>query len=205
MNQGDIGVQYGETPYRPTRRKKKGLRPHPAKVCPGHLQLEDRPQEANQRSEKGHYEMNTVVSSINGKVGLLVLIDRCTRNSMIQLINSISKEAVHRALKKIMKENSHLNIKSVTTDNGCAFKDHKSIEKILKYNVYYTRAYASYEKGSVENCNRLVRRWYPKGTDLSHCTKSEIRALLTWINGIHKKSLDSMTVTQYTEMLSRAS
>ncbi|MBQ6339831.1 MAG: IS30 family transposase, partial [Kiritimatiellae bacterium] len=54
---------------------------------------------------------------------------------------------------------------SITTDNGCEFLDPDKIKAAVGCNVYYTRAYASWEKGSVENCNRFVRRWYPKGTD----------------------------------------
>lgn len=53
--------------------------------------------------------------------------------------------------------------------------------------TYYTGAYASYEKGAVENCNRLVRRWYPKGTDFNRLTRRQIRQLEDWINSIHRE------------------
>ena len=51
----------------------------------------------------------------------------------------------------------------------------------------HTGAYASYEKGAVENCNRLVRRWYPKGTDFNRLTRRQIRQLEDWINSIHRE------------------
>ena len=66
------------------------------------------------------------------------------------------------------------NIISITTDNGCEFLDPDKIKSVVGCNVYYTRAYASWEKGSVENCNKLVRRWYPKGTDFAKCTTAEM-------------------------------
>lgn len=53
--------------------------------------------------------------------------------------------------------------------------------------TYYTGVYASYEKGAVENCNRLVRRWYPKGTDFNRLTRRQIRQLEDWINSIHRE------------------
>ena len=68
---------------------------------------------------------------------------------------------------------------------------------MLGCNVYYTRAYASGEKDSVENCNRIVRRWYPKGTDFGRYTRKDINALETTINSIHRLSLKEMSATQF--------
>ena len=56
-------------------------------------------------------------------------------------------------------------VKSVTAGNGSEFLRPNAIRRILNCGVYYTRAYASWEKGSGENVNRMIRRWYPKGTD----------------------------------------
>ena len=141
--------------------------------------------------------MDTVVSCLNGIGGLLVLIDRCTREYKIELTREISQRAIVKALKHLVRKKLIVNIKSVTTDNGCEFIDPDKIKAVLGCNVYYTRAYASYEKGSVENCNRLVRRWYPKGTDFGCCTRKEIRALETVINNIHRRSLNGLTASQF--------
>ena len=65
--------------------------------------MKDRPKEANDRSEPGHLEMDTVVSCLGGAGGLLVLIDRCTRECFIELLDSISQEAVVRALKRMKR------------------------------------------------------------------------------------------------------
>ena len=71
------------------------------------------------------------------------------------------------------------------------------MKEVIGCNIYYTRAYASYEKGSVENCNRLVRRWYPKGTDFSLCSAGDIRKLEEIINSIHRLALGGKTAAQY--------
>ena len=86
---------------------------------------------------------------------------------------------------------------TLTTDNGSEFLDHAAIEALFKRNppvrLYYTHAYAAWEKGSVENANRLVRRWFPKGTDFSNVTSGRIAALETAINSIHRRRLLGLT------------
>ncbi len=64
--------------------------------------------------------------------------------------------------------------------------------------------YASWEKGSVENCNRIVRRWYPKGTDFGLCSRADIRRLETVINSIHRLSLGGMSAHDFAEAKRRA-
>ena len=201
---GDISVHYGETPYHPDRRRKKGRKPHPAKTVLGRLQLADRPAGAGTRSELGHLEMDTVVSSAKGSGGLLVLLDRCSRRYYIEKVGEISQAAIVGALKRLCKRRGWRRAKSVTTDNGCEFLDTDTMRKVLGCDVYYTRAYASCEKGSVENCNRLVRRWYPKGTDFSPCTRGDIRRLEKIINGIHRLALGGKTAVQFEDELDRA-
>ena len=197
IKHGDISVHFGETPYHPDRERKKGPKPQPAKTVLGRIQLCDRPVEANDRKELGHLEMDTVVSSMKGSGGLLVLLDRCSRRYYIEKIDEISQQAIIKALKRLKKRHEWRQVKSVTTDNGCEFLDPDAMKNVIGCNIYYTRAYASYEKGSVENCNRLVRRWYPKGTDFSLCTRGDIRKLEEIINGIHRLALGGKTAAQY--------
>jgi IS30 family transposase len=161
--------------------------------------MKDRPKEADDRSEPGHLEMDTVVSCIGGIGGLLVLIDRCTREYFIERLDSISQEAVTKALKRMKRRGKLKGVKSVTADNGCEFLDPKAMKAVFGCNVYYTRAYASWEKGSVENCNRIVRRWYPKGTDFSLCTRADIRKLESTINSIHRLALGGMSAHDFAE------
>jgi IS30 family transposase len=201
---GDLSVKYGETPYHPSKKKRKGPKPHPAKTVPGRLQMKDRPKEANDRSEPGHLEMDTIVSCLGGMGGLLVLIDRCTREYFVELLESISQDAVMRALKQMKRRGLLKDVKSVTADNGCEFLDPEAMKVVFGCDVCYTRAYASWEKGSVENCNRIVRRWYPKGTDFSLCTRADIHRLETVINSIHRMSLGGMSAHDFAETKRRA-
>lgn len=170
--------------YKPRGRGRKGpaLR-HPA-VCPGHRHIEDRPADAESRKTFGHWEMDTIVSGRGGSGGLLVMVERMTRYYIIQYLASISQRAVLRRLRELSASGCFGKMRSVTTDNGCEFLDQRAIDRALGAEVYYTHAYASWEKGSVENANRMVRRWYPKGTDLSRLRSKNIRDLQDAINHI---------------------
>ena len=95
-------------------------------------------------------------------------------------------------------------VRSVATDNGCEFLDPEKIKAVVGCNVYYTRAYASWEKGSVENCNRFVRRWYPKGTDFGKCMRADMHRLERVVNSIHRKLIDGRTAYEYDTAYSRA-
>ena len=203
INAGDVGVRYGETPYHPNRRP-KSQRPHPAMTVPGRLTLDDRPASADRRSRFGHYEMDTVVSSTNGTGGLLVLVDRRSRRYVIELLAHVTQDEVVAALKRMLARKALGKVLSITTDNGCEFLDPGKIKAVVGCNVYYTRAYASWEKGSVENCNRFVRRWYPKGTDFGKCTAADMHRLERVINSIHRKLLDGLTAYQYDTAYARA-
>ena len=73
----------------------------------------------------------------------------------------------------------------------------ESLQKSLGCKVYYTRAYTSYEKGAVENFNKIVRRWFPKGTDFSKVSEAEIRAVEDIVNSIHRKSLGGLSAKAF--------
>ena len=203
INAGDVGVMYGETPYHPSKRP-KGPKPHPAMTVPGRLTLDDRPAGAKRRSRFGHYEMDTVASSTNGTGGLLVLVDRKSRRYVVELLAHVTQDEVVAALKRMIARKALGKVRSITTDNGCEFLDPGKIKAVVGCDVYYTRAYASWEKGSVENCNRFVRRWYPKGTDFGRCTTADMHRLERAINSIHRKLLDGLTAYEYDTAYAKA-
>lgn len=184
LKDGSLTSNDGEIFYTSRKTKPKQAQPKHSKACPEHRKIEDRPQSAADRKEFGHWEMDTVVSGRDGKGGLLVLIERSTRYFIIQKLSAITQDAVLNSLRQIMRENQLKMVRSVTTDNGSEFLDQKELDKVFKSEIYYTHAYSSWEKGSVENCNRLIRRWYPKSYDFSRTTKRQIKLLEETINSI---------------------
>lgn len=200
---GDIGVFHGQTPYHPGKRRKPRESAHEAKTVPGRRQIKDRPVEADKPKELGHYEMDTIISKRGTSGGLLVMLDRCSRRYIIEHINHINQNEVIKAIRRMKARNALPIIRSVTTDNGCEFLSQKRLDRVFKAETYYTRAYASYEKGAIENCNRLVRRWFPKGTDFNSLTRRDIKQLEDWINTTHRESLNGETAYAYDSRLAK--
>ena len=85
------------------------------------------------------------------------------------------------------------NLKTITTDNGSEFAAHEWISRHLGLTVYFTDAYSSWQKGGIENTNKLVRQYIPKGTDISTVTDKRIKMIQTKINRRPREKLKFST------------
>ncbi|HFI0506207.1 TPA: IS30 family transposase [Streptococcus suis] len=152
--------------------------------------IEERPEVINLRLENGHYEIDTVLLTREKNHCLLVLTDRRSRHQIIRLIPSKTAEAVNQALTLLLGEH---RILSITADNGSEFK--RLSEVFSEEHIYYAHAYSSWERGSNENHNRLIRRWLPKGTKKT--TPKEVAFIENWINNYPKKCLDYKSPSEF--------
>lgn len=160
--------------------------------------IRNRPWYINDRSEPGHWEMDLVVSTTGGTSALLVLTERVSRKEIITKIPDKQAKSVRRALKKLKKTN---HFGSITTDNGTEFLEYNELKKILpNTDMYYCHSFASWEKGSCENQNRMIRRWYPKGTDFGKVKHREIMELQDWMNNYPRRSLGWLSANEVMEM-----
>lgn len=148
--------------------------------------IDERPEYINNRTESYHYEIDTVLLTRQNKQCLLTLTDRRTRHQIIRLLPNKTASAVNNALKEIL---STYTIKSITADNGVEFARLASVFDIE--NIYYAHPYCSYERGTNENHNRLIRRWLPKGT--TKTTSKEVAFVENWINNYPKRMFDYCT------------
>ncbi|VOI24411.1 IS1239 transposase [Streptococcus pneumoniae] len=150
---------------------------------PAGQSIEQRPEAINLRLENGHYEIDTVLLTRAKNYCLLVLTDRKSRHQIIRLIPNKSAEVVNQALKLILKQHKIL---SITADNGTEFN--RLFDVFSEEHIYYAHPYASWERGTNENHNRLIHRWLPKGT--KKMTPKEVAFIEKWINNYPKKCLD---------------
>lgn len=167
--------------------------------------IEDRDKSIYEREEYGHWEMDTVVSGHGGKNVLLVFTERKTRLEEVYKIASKSMKAVCFCLNAIERKIGYKRFcekfKTITCDNGCEFMDNTGIEtsvitKKQRTNLYYCHPYCSSERGSNENANRLIRRWIPKGADISKFTKDYIKKIQEWINNYPRKLFNGLSSNQ---------
>ena len=173
LKEGVIVLPKGKLRYRPRKTKRRHI-PKRGKVLPNRRSIEERPPEINNRERAGDGEMDCIESGRSGKGCLLVLIDRHTRYALLRRLPSLTQASVNRALRSLVAEGAFPALKSITTYNGKEFLNQRMIEKILGVPVYYTHAYSSYEKGTVEQTNGIIRFWWGKGTDFSRVSHRSI-------------------------------
>ena len=153
--------------------------------------IEKRPPEIDTREEFGNWEMDTVLGARGkGKHSLLVLTERKTRDEIIYKLEEHTAAAVVERIDELETEygeNFKKVFKTITVDNGTEFAYAEQLEQSIltdgkRINLYYCHPYSSYERGTNENTNKLIRRMYPKGAIFDGVTDEEIEALTKWIN-----------------------
>lgn len=160
--------------------------------------ITERPKYINSREEPGHCEMDLVVSCSKGKGGVLTITERSGRFEIIRKIPNKKAETIRAALLDIKRRlPPGMEIKSITTDNGSEFLQYEALRAAVACPIYYCHSYAAWEKGSNENHNRMIRRWYPKGTDFSKVSKKDIAECEAWMNNYPRKSLGWLTPMEF--------
>ena len=159
--------------------------------------IELRPDYINNRKEFGHFEMDLVL----GKQGkdkecLLTLTERKTRFEIVIKLNNKSSSEVLGAINSIkehLKGYSSEIFKSITTDNGSEFSRYEEIEEILGTMIYFCHPGASYEKGTNERHNGMLREYIPKGSDISKYSAEDLDRIVSKLNDLERKKLNYYT------------
>ena len=159
--------------------------------------IENRPKIANRRGRVGDMEADFIVSGKSGKGVLLTAIDRRTRKAFLELIHNVSIDEVHAAFVKIQK--GFPEMKTLTLDNDILFKMHKTLQKLLGIEIYFCHPYHSWEKGEIENLNRFIRKFIPKGSNLSRFSKKYISEIERQGNDRYLKCLKFATPDEVLE------
>jgi transposase, IS30 family len=175
------------------RRAKKGFRKAQKLERKDKLpSIEDRPKEADKRKEIGHWEDDTMVSrqslirikSINERASGVVFLGK--------MVNGTNEESTRVVCEKLRSIPSPY-LKTLTRDRGTENMGWENIEKTLSLSVYFAHSYCSYERGSNENLNGLVRRFFPKKTDFAEVSDEEIRRVEYLLNTRPRKRFGGLT------------
>lgn len=181
-----IGV---DIPKRKRARKRKKI-----------TQLEDRifidkrPKNIGERKYIGDVEVDFIVSGKEGTGVLLGVVCRKTRIAFLELITDVRIDAVHAALLNVQRRFPEMQ--SMTLDNDILFQMHKVLGALLNVPIYFCHPYHSWEKGSIENVNKQIRKFIPKGSDLSLYDKEEIQAIEIFLNNRFMECLKYKTPSE---------
>ena len=190
-----------EKVYRKKRSKKAVLRKD--KRCPERKSIEERPEEVNSREEFGHWEIDLIVGKRKGSgAALLTLTERKTRYPHIIKLKDQTQKSVIKALNKLERKFGTTGFterfKTITADNGSEFLDVKGLEssclnKGKRTDFYYAHSYASWERGSNENMNKMTRRFVPKGCDIGKFNNKQIENVEDFLRNYPRKILGYKT------------
>lgn len=173
-----------------------------ASRAPAGESIEQRPEEIDEREEFGHWEGDTVYSGKGKRKttrALLTLTERKTRKEIIIAIPNRKAETVVKALdaleRKLGARRFRAIFKSITFDNGTEFAAAEELERscinkhLPRTKVYFCHPYSSWERGTNENTNGMIRRRFPKGTNFAAVTNAQITQAENWINNYPRKIL----------------
>lgn len=161
--------------------------------------IENRPAYIGLRSERGHWEMDLIIGKAETSPVLLTLTERYSRQELIFKLPDRKASTIRGVFDQLERQHKDFDqrFKTLTTDNGSEFMEYeklcRSIHGGSRFQVWYCHSYSAWEKGSVENHNRMIRRFFPKGTDFSKISKKRIAAVQDWMNNYPRKILQWQT------------
>ena len=172
------------------RRKRYGSNDRRGKIA-DRVSIEERPAVVEERKRLGDWEADTVLGQ-KSSYALVTLVERKSRFTLLKKIDSRTAEAAKNAIVQMLKPYSTKTL-TITCDNGKEFADHQEIAEELDTDVYFAHPYASWERGTNENTNGLVRQYFPKGSDFSKITDTDTQFAENRLNTRPRKCLDIMT------------
>lgn len=197
---GDSIRRYIDSPYgrkvawyriqEKRKRKRRGKRSKVTQLSDRTF-IDKRPIHIGKRRLVGHGESDFIVSGRSGRGILLVVTDRKLRVSFIEKIIHTTILNVHGAFQKIKQ--SFPELRSITTDNDILLQHHKELERLLSIKIYFCHPYSSWEKGTIENTNKYIRRDILKGSDISKYSYHFIKKLEVKLNRRPMKILNYKT------------
>ena len=158
----------------------------------GKKMIDTRPEAINDRTEFGHWEGDTVMGR-DGRHCVLTLVERKTLKVRIRKLPARRVQEVNRVLHQELGARGKLVIKSLTLDNGTEFHGYAQLERRHGTPIYFARPYHSWERGTNENTNGLIRQYLPKGTCFKDLTQRGCRVIEDALNSRPRKKLGFRT------------
>lgn len=145
------------------------------------VRIDGRPEVINRRRRFGDWEGDTIVGD-GRRSALLTLVERKSGYARIGRVDSLKSEMTMHVAQRRMKSLPDGLRRSITFDNGKEFAEHRRLSRSIGVDVYFTDPYASWQKGTNENTNGLLRQFFPKGTDFTEISHHEVARVEQLIN-----------------------
>ncbi len=191
---------YLEAPVLIGHLARKHKRRYPKSQCrkpkrsniPNRISISERPEDVNNRLSIGHWESDSLLSA-GGTTALNVIVERSTRLTKITKLSKKTAQQTHDAIVKQLSRYPAIARQSITYDNGSENTMHELTNKLLATKSYFCEPYHSWEKGSVEQINGLIRRFLPKKVNFDNVSNKEIKRIENLLNNRPRKCLGFKT------------
>ena len=158
------------------------------------VSIDDRAAIVETRSRIGDWEADTVIGK-NHRQAIVSIVERKTDFTLIQKVERKTALAVSQVMIGLLKPHRK-KVHTITSDNGKEFAGHEEIASKLKANFYFAHPYSSWERGTNENTNGLIRQYFPKNRDFTTITQQEINMAMERLNNRPRKRLGYQTPSQ---------
>jgi len=178
------GTLYRHLRQRPKYRKRYGTYERRGRVA-GKRHISERPAAAERRREIGHWEIDTVIGK-GGKHCIVSLVERLTGCVLIGKLHERTVAALNHRLLQLISGYPHL-FKTITADNGTEFHGYRQIEELTGTRIYFATPYHSWERGTNENTNGLIRQYIPKKASMNRLTQADCNEIARTLNNRPRK------------------
>ena len=166
--------------------------------------ITERPAIVETRTEPGHWEIDTVMGSIGDTHCIVTLVERATGLTLIGKLANRTAGELNRRVIRLIKRHPDL-FKTITSDNGTEFHSYAEIERVTGVTIYFAAPYHSWERGTNENTNGLIRQYLPKRISMKTLSQAGCNAVATKLNNRPRERYDFLTpLERLEELLSTA-
>lgn len=173
------------------RRKRYGAYDSRGRLA-GKRHISERPREAETRTHIGHWEVDTVMGSERGRNSVITLVERATGFTVIgKLARHCAADASARLIELISRHEGRVT--TITADNGSEFHSYARVEAATGVAFYFATPHHSWERGTNENTNGLIRQYLPKGRSMAHISQNDCDEIAAKLNSRPRKRLGYKT------------
>ena len=173
-------------PRKHKKRKQRHLKKTSRVVIKDKKSIHDRPEEVNLKNEIGHWEGDTVVGKNNDGY-IVTMLERVSQLYLTAWMPNKDAENCQRAMSEAMADIPNELIKTITFDNGTEFANFKNMEELFECDIYFADSYSSWQRGSNERSNGLLRRFFPKKTSFKNLNLKTLEIITKKINNMPRK------------------
>jgi transposase, IS30 family len=167
----------------------------------GKRHISERPAGAENRSRMGHLEGDTIIGTFDRHCAL-TLVCRKTGYTMIGKLFGRTTQALNRRAASLIRQARH-RVRTITVDNGTEFHGYKQLERLTGTRIYFATPHHSWERGTSENTNGLIRQYLPKRASMSHISQRDCTRIAAALNNRPRKRLGYLTPAEVYEHDSR--